>query len=83
MNKITFLINGNDDTALFRLQRDVHLELCRSGGYYIFKKGSKFVKIDANEVTGLIKDKNGALIENIRTNIFVSQIFDSLLYCVK
>ena len=44
-------------SALFRLQRDVHLELCRSGGYYIFKKGSKFVKINANEVTDLIKDK--------------------------
>ena len=42
-------------TPKFRLQKNVHEELVKRGGYYIFKQGETMLKIDAKDVTPLLK----------------------------
>ena len=50
-----FEVRESKKTPKFRLQKDVHDYLVKNKGYYILKRGKDVLKIDANEVTKLIK----------------------------
>ena len=51
---IPFEIRESKRTPKFRLQKNVHEELVKRAGYYIFKQGENMVKIDAKDVTPLL-----------------------------
>ena len=50
-----FEIRESRKTPKFRLQRDVHEDLVRNDGYYLFKQGGNITKIFAKDVTPLLK----------------------------
>lgn len=52
---IPFEIRESKRTPKFRLQKNVHEELVKRAGYYIFKQGENMLKIDAKDVTPLLK----------------------------
>ena len=52
---IPFEVRESKKTPKFRLQKNVHEELVKRGGYYIFKQGENMLKIDAKDVTPLLK----------------------------
>ena len=52
---IPFEIRESKRTPKFRLQKNVHEELVKRAGYYIFKQGETMLKIDAKDVTPLLK----------------------------
>ena len=52
---VPFEIRESRRTPKYRLQKDVHEELCRRNGYYLFKRGKTITKVDANDVTLLLK----------------------------
>ena len=50
-----FEVRESKKTPKFRLQKDVHEHLVKNKGYYILKRGKDVLKIDADEVTKLLK----------------------------
>ena len=52
---IPFEVRESKKTPKYRLQKDVHEELCRRDGYYLLKKGGNITKMFANDVTCLLK----------------------------
>ena len=48
-------IRESRKTPKFRLQRDVHQHLVKKNGYYVFKQGKDIVRMDAKDVTPLLK----------------------------
>ena len=52
---VPFEIRESRRTPKYRLQKDVHEELCRRNGYYLFKRGKTITKVDANDITPLLK----------------------------
>lgn len=52
---LPFEIRESRLTPKFRLQKDVHDELCRRGGYYLFKRGEEITKMFARDVDKLLK----------------------------
>ena len=52
---IPFEVRESKKTPKFRLQKDVHEELCNREGYYLLKKGENITKMFANDVTCLLK----------------------------
>ena len=52
---VPFEVRESKKTPKFRLQKDVHDYLVKNKGYYILKRGKDVLKIDADEVTKLLK----------------------------
>ena len=52
---VPFEVRESKKTPKFRLQKDVHEHLVKNKGYYILKRGKGVLKIDADEVTKLLK----------------------------
>ena len=52
---VPFKIRESRRTPKYRLQKDVHEQLCKLNGYYLFKRGKTITKVDANDVTLLLK----------------------------
>ena len=52
---VPFEVRESKKTPKFRLQKDVHEHLVKNKGYYILKRGKDVLKIDADEVTKLLK----------------------------
>ena len=52
---VLFEIRESRRTSKYRLQKDVHEELCKRNGYYLFKRGKTITKVDANDITPLLK----------------------------
>ena len=55
---VPFEVRESKKTPKFRLQKDVHEHLVKNKGYYILKRGKDVLKIDADEVTKLLKKGN-------------------------
>ena len=53
-----FEVRESVKTPKFRIQKDVHDYLVKNKGYYILKRGKGVLKIDADEVTKLLKKGN-------------------------
>ena len=51
---IPFEVRESKKTPKFRLQQDVHEELCRRDGYYLLKKGKEMLQVDAKKVTKML-----------------------------
>ena len=54
-NGVPFEIRESRRTSKYRLQKDVHEQLCKRNGYYLFKRGKTITKVDANDITPLLK----------------------------
>jgi len=52
---VPFEVRESKKTPKFRLQKNVHEELCEREGYYLFKRGETITKMFANNVTCLLK----------------------------
>ena len=52
---VPFEIRESRRTSKYRLQKDVHDQLCKRNGYYLFKRGKTITKVDANDITPLLK----------------------------
>ena len=50
-----FEVRESKKTPKFRLQKDVHDYLVKNKGYYILKRGKGVLKIDADNVSKLLK----------------------------
>ena len=48
---LPFEIRESRKTPKFRLQKDIHDELCRRNGYYLFKRGDEITK-NSNRIGG-------------------------------